>query len=69
MIESPLLQRMRAETIQQVILDVLKDRFGTVRQDVRKLLQAILDEKKLRKLTVLAGKCPDLAAFREALLS
>ena len=64
MIESPLLQKMFAEKLQEVILDVLKDRFGTVPRDVTKLLRALIEEKKLRKLTVLAAKCPDLETFR-----
>jgi hypothetical protein len=69
MIESPLLQKMRAETIQEVIRDLLKDRFGTVPRDVTRHLREIVDEKKLRRLSVLAAKCPDLEAFREALLA
>src|SRR5262249_10312234 len=69
MIESPILQKMRAGTLQAAILDVLKDRFGTVPRDVTKHLREALDEKQLRRLNVLAGKCPDLEAFREALLS
>jgi hypothetical protein len=69
MIESPLLQKMRAETINKVTLKVLKARFGTVPRDVTRHLQAILDEEKLTDLGVLAAQCPDLQAFREALLS
>jgi hypothetical protein len=68
MIESPLLRKMIAETRHADILDVLKTRFGTVPRDVATLLRDILDPKKLRKLNVLAVKCPDLEAFREALL-
>ncbi len=69
MIESPLIQELRAEAVHDVILEVLKDRFGAVPRDVRKLLRAILDEKRLKKLTVAAARCPDMEAFREALLS
>jgi hypothetical protein len=69
MIESPLIQELRAELVHDVIVEVLKDRFGPVPRDVSKLLRAVLNEKKLKKLTVLAAKCPDLAAFREALLT
>jgi hypothetical protein len=69
MIESPLLQRMMAERAHDLIMDLLKDRFGTVPRDVTRQLRAILDEKKLRQFNRLAAKCPDLDAFREALLS
>jgi hypothetical protein len=69
MIESPLLKKMMAETRHEGILDLLKDRFGTVPQKVTKPLREILDEKKLRKLNILAAKCPDLETFRDALLS
>jgi hypothetical protein len=69
MIESPLLQRIIAERFQVWVLDVLKDRFGTVPRDVTRSLREVLDEKKLRQLNRLAAKCPDLEAFREALLS
>ncbi len=64
----PLIQELRAEAVHDVILEVLKDRFGSVPRDVGKLLRPIHDEKRLKKLTVLAAKCPDVAAFREALL-
>jgi hypothetical protein len=67
MIESPLLQRMRAETLQDAILDLLKDRFGSVPQTVRTQLQAVLEEKRLKKLIIVGAKCRDLDAFREAL--
>jgi hypothetical protein len=69
MIESPILQKMIAETIQDLILVALKDRFSTVPLDVTRRLREILDEKKLRRLHRVAIKCPDLEAFREALLS
>jgi hypothetical protein len=69
MIESPLLRKMRAETSQDHILALLKDRFDAVPRNVTKQLREVLDEKKLRKLILLAAKCPDLQAFSEALLS
>jgi hypothetical protein len=68
MFESPLLSKMIAETVHQDILAQLKDRFETVPRTVTKPLQAILDEKKLRQLPLLAAKCPDLESFRAALL-
>ena len=69
MIESPLLRKMRAETSQDHILALLKDRFDAVPRTVTKQLREIIDEKKLRKLLLLAAKCPDLHTFSEALLS
>jgi hypothetical protein len=69
MIESPLIQKVIAESIHQDILALLKDRFDTVPRNVTKPLQEILDEKKLRQLILLAAKCPDLETFRLALLS
>jgi hypothetical protein len=47
----------------------VRDRFDTVPRNVTKQLREVLDEKKLRKLILLAAKCPDLLAFSEALLS
>jgi len=67
MIESPLWTQWRAEAQQGDILELLKDRFGPVPRDVIKLLSAVDNEKKLRKLNVLASKCADLDAFREAI--
>jgi hypothetical protein len=68
MIESPLLQRMRAETIQELTLEDLKSRFGTVPRDVSKRLREIIDEKKQRQLHGVAITCPNMEAFRQALL-
>jgi hypothetical protein len=69
MIESPILQKMMAKTRHETILVVLKARFGAVARDVTRLLREILDERKLTKLAEVAATCPDLQAFREALLS
>jgi hypothetical protein len=69
MIESPLLQKMRAETLHKGIRALLKARFGTAPRDVTRHLQDILNEKKLLALNVLAGQSPDLETFREALFS
>jgi hypothetical protein len=69
MIESPVLQKMMAERGHNLILAVLKARFGAVPRDIAKRLRSILDEKKLTDLNILAAQCPDLQAFREALLT
>jgi hypothetical protein len=69
MIESPMLQRMIAEKLHKVIFALLKARFGTVPRDVTRHIRAILDEDELYQVVVLTAKCPDLHAFREALLA
>ena len=69
MIESPLLQKMLAETIQELTLNALKIRFGTVSCDVTKRLREIIDEKKQRQLHSVAVICPNMEAFRQALFS
>jgi hypothetical protein len=69
MIESPLLQKMLAERIHDLIFDSLKARFGTIPRDVARHLRAIIDDKKLRELNQVANNCPSMEAFREALLS
>jgi hypothetical protein len=69
MAEFPLIQELKADTAHEIIVELLKDRFGSVPRDVNKLLRAVLNEKRLRKLAIVAAKCPDMAAFREALLS
>jgi hypothetical protein len=69
MIESPLLQRMMAARTHDLILDALKDRFGTVPRDVSKRLREIINEKKLRQLNRVANTCSDMEAFRAALLT
>jgi hypothetical protein len=68
MIESPIVQRWKAETLQETLLEVLKDRFAAVPRDLVKQLRQIGNEKRLKKLVVLAGKCADLDAFKEALV-
>jgi hypothetical protein len=69
MIESPVVKRWQAEAMQGGILAILQDRFGKVPREVPKRLQGEIDEKKLTALAVLAAKCPDIQAYREALLS
>jgi hypothetical protein len=69
MIASPVLQQLIAESLHEAILEALKARFGTVPREVTRPLRDILNERKLRKLNGVAAKCPDLEAFREALLS
>jgi hypothetical protein len=69
LIESPLVQKWKAEAVHDVIIGLLKERFGAVSRDVTKPLRSIVDERKLDKLNRLAAKCPDLEAFRKAIVS
>ena len=64
MIESPLVQQWKAESLHEAILAVLKERFGAVPRDVTKALRCLHKEKKLIKLTVLASQCHDIEGFR-----
>jgi hypothetical protein len=69
MLESPMLKKMIATSKHEDPLAISKDRFGIVSQEVARLLREAIDEKMLRKLILLASKCPNLPTFREALLS
>ena len=69
MIESPLLVEMMAKRTHENILEALKARFGPVPRDVARLLREILNERRLTNLVRTAATCPDLEAFREALLT
>ena len=68
-IESALLQKLIAEKLHGALHEALKARFGAVPRDVTRLLRKILDHRRLTKLSGVAAKCPDIEAFREALLS
>jgi hypothetical protein len=69
MIESPLLQRMIAKSMQGLIQYALTERFGPLPKAVVRHLREIIDERKLRRLNGVAVTCADLQAFREALLA
>jgi hypothetical protein len=65
MIESPVVQRWKAESLHEAIIAVLKNRFNAVPRDVAKQLRNIRDEKRLIQLNVQAAQCEDLDVFRE----
>jgi hypothetical protein len=69
MIESPLIQEIVAEKLQEAIIEILTARFEAVPQNVRKPLCSAVDEKRLKRLIRFAAQCPDLEAFRQHLLS
>jgi hypothetical protein len=68
MIKSRLLEEYGARPTQDAILALLEHRFGTVPAAVTKALKGITKPKRLTELTIAAHECPDLDAFREALL-
>ncbi len=71
MIESPLqdelMSEMRAQALQDTILDVLEGRFGTLPPNIGTALRGILEEARLHELARWTGQCADLAAFRSRL--
>jgi hypothetical protein len=69
MFELPLLQKFVAGRLHQAVLNILKDRFGTLPRNVTRQLREVLDEEKLQDLILVAHKCPDLQAFRDALVT
>ena len=73
MIESPLIQELVDEAkrnqMHEAIAQVLEARFGQVPEDLAAHLRTILDAPRLSHLNRLAALCPDLEAFRAALLT
>jgi hypothetical protein len=79
MIESPMLQELKAEWTREAareaareahrrdVVDVLITRFGTSAEILEIDLNAINDEKRLKNLLKLAAACTDLEAFRKQL--
>ncbi len=68
MIESPVIERWKAESLHEAILAILKKRFRAVPRDITKALRAVQKEKKLITLNVVAADCADLDAFRQAIM-
>lgn len=68
MIESPVIQELVAEKMQDQILRVLTARFGSVPQEIVSALRRVPEESRLEELTDWAAVCPDLAAFRARLV-
>ena len=68
MIESPVLQQLKAEWTQEgerkTIIKVLVARFGDEAKDLRANLDVIDDESRLMELVRAAATCPDLDTFR-----
>jgi hypothetical protein len=68
MIESPVLQELKAEWTrearQRAIVDVLVARFGAGAEELAAQMETINDEARLKDLVTFAAVCPDLNAFR-----
>jgi hypothetical protein len=68
MIESPVLQELKAEWTrearQRAIVDFLVARFGAGAEELGAQLETINDETRLKELVTFAAVCPDLEAFR-----
>jgi hypothetical protein len=68
-IRSPLIAEQLARTAQDSIVVVLTARFGKVPREMVKRLRVVAKDKELKVLLRFAVSCPDLAVFRERLLS
>jgi hypothetical protein len=73
MIESPLMDRLRAimarQTTHENIISFLESRFGSVPDDLADRLRATEDDARLKDILRFAATCPDLEAFRVRLIS
>ena len=71
MIESPVLQELKAEWTREdkrrTIVDFLVARFGPEAEEIATQLQTIADDARLKKLIKLAALCTDLQSFRKEL--
>ena len=77
MIESPVLQELKAEwtrdaareaalqTNRRAIVDFLVARFGPEAEEIATQLETIADDARLKKLIKLAAVCSDLPSFRK----
>jgi predicted transposase YdaD len=67
--DTPLIQEILAENMQEGILDALQAKFGQVPPEVAAKVRAIQDVPLLRQLNTRAAVCTDLEAFRTLLPS
>jgi hypothetical protein len=70
-LETPLMQKVLSERIrdelQGAIVDVLRDKFAEVPEELAVKVRAIQDVQQLRQLISVAARCSDLDAFRAQL--
>jgi len=67
MIESPLVEELKAEWTREKVIDVLVARFGAKAEALETQLNAIADEARLRELIKHAATCRNLSSFRKQL--
>ena len=75
MIESPVLQELKAEWTREAVregkrrtlVDVLVARFGPEAEETAIQLETIADDARLKELTRFAAVCADLPSFRKEL--
>ncbi len=75
MIESPVLQELKAEWTREAvregkrrtIVDVLVARFGPQAEEIAPQLETIADDARLKELAGFAAVCSDLPSFRKEL--
>jgi hypothetical protein len=67
MIESPVFKELMAETRRDDIVEVLEGQFGREARALRPALNAITNDKQLKRLMNQFGKCPDLESFKKLL--
>jgi hypothetical protein len=69
MIESPVLQELKAEWTRDAVVDVLVARFGQDAEELQAELDKIDEPERLKELVKFAALCHDLEAFREHLVA
>ena len=75
MIESPVLQELKAEWTREAareaklrtLVDVLVARFGPQAEEIATQLETIADDARWKELVKLAALCSDLQSFRKEL--
>jgi hypothetical protein len=63
-----IVEEVKREVWQQVVLEILEDRFGPEAKDLEEQVRAV-GYDRLMELIRLAAKCRSLASFRKRLLS
>jgi len=75
MIESPVLQELKAEWTREAfcearrrtLVDVLVARFGPQAEEIATQIETIADDARITELVKLAALCSDLPSFRKEL--
>ncbi len=71
MIESPVLQELKAEWTREAtrstLVDLLVARFGPQAEEIATQIETIADDARLKELAGFAAVCSDLPSFRKEL--